>query len=123
MAGTMAPGWSAIPISTASAGTAGSGALPGRSARPDRQGEQFGGIGEDSAMPVVTLAHDRDFAGWRNAARALALNGVAAADVEWRIGLPATPAAPPGDAVFHVPRAFVDLARAVVEADDPDRFS
>src|SRR5687767_6978269 len=74
-------------------------------------------------MPVVTLAHDRDFAGWRNAARALALNGVAAADVEWRVGLSATPAAPPGDAVFHVPRAFVDLARAVVDADDPDRFS
>lgn len=74
------------------------------------------------AMPVVTLAHECDFAGWRNAARALALQGVAAAEVEWRIGLPASVAAPPGDAIFHVPRAFVDLARAVIDSGDPDRF-
>src|SRR5687768_6502301 len=107
----MAPGWSAIPISTASAGTAGSGASPGRSAPPDRQGNGLEKSEKTATMPVVTLAHDRDFAGWRNAARALALNGVAPADVEWRVGLPATPAVPPGDAIFHVPRAFVDLAR------------
>jgi uracil-DNA glycosylase family protein len=75
-------------------------------------------------MPVVTLAHDRDFAGWRNAARALALAGVAAADVEWRVG-GASPAdaALPGDNVFHVPRAFVDLARAAIGHADPERFS
>jgi uracil-DNA glycosylase family protein len=74
-------------------------------------------------MPVVTLSHERDFAGWRNAARALALKGVPAAEVEWRVGEPATALGPPGDALFHVPRAFVDLARAAVLADDPDRFA
>ncbi|HEY5723306.1 MAG TPA: UdgX family uracil-DNA binding protein [Allosphingosinicella sp.] len=74
-------------------------------------------------MPVVTLAHDRDFAGWRNAARSLALKGVAPADVEWRIGLPASEARPPGDAIFHVPRAFIDLARSAIQSDDPERFS
>jgi uracil-DNA glycosylase family protein len=75
-------------------------------------------------MPVVTLAHDRDFAGWRNAARALALRGVPPAEVEWRIGGPGgSEAPPPGDNVFHVPRAFVDLARAAICHDDPERFS
>src|SRR5687767_4513343 len=74
-------------------------------------------------MPVVTLAHDRDFAGWRNAARALALAGVAPGEVEWRIGPAASHSAPPAEAVFHVPRAFVDLARSAICVDDPDRFA
>jgi len=75
-------------------------------------------------MHAVILAHEQDFAGWRNAARALALRDVAAADVEWRVGgaAPHEPALPGGD-VFHVPRAFVDLARAVIGHADPARFS
>ncbi len=75
-------------------------------------------------MPVATLAHDRDFAGWRNSARALAQRGVAPEEVEWRVvGAAAAEAPPPGDNVFHVPRAFVDLARAAICHADPDRFS
>jgi uracil-DNA glycosylase family protein len=74
-------------------------------------------------MPVVALAHDHDFAGWRNAARSLALRGVPPEEVEWRIGGAETPEAPLGDNVFHVPRAFVDLARSVIGHGDPQRFS
>ncbi|HEX8527563.1 UdgX family uracil-DNA binding protein [Allosphingosinicella sp.] len=75
-------------------------------------------------MPIVTLAHDSDFAGWRNAARALALRGVAAGEVEWRVGdAPTALSEPPGEHVFHVPRAFVDLARAAICHPDPERFS
>jgi uracil-DNA glycosylase family protein len=78
---------------------------------------------EKETMPVATLAHHRDFAGWRNAARALALRGVPSAQVEWRVGEAAAAEAPPGDNVFHVPRTFIDLARAAICHDDPDRFS
>jgi uracil-DNA glycosylase family protein len=74
-------------------------------------------------MPVVTLAHDHDFAGWRNAARALALAGVAADDVEWRIDADPGATLLPGDTIFHVPRAFVDLARAAIGHADPQRFA
>jgi uracil-DNA glycosylase family protein len=76
-------------------------------------------------MPIVTLAHAHDFAGWRNAARALALKGVLPEAVEWRVedGAPAAATPPPGDHVFHVPRAFVDLARDAICHDDPERFA
>src|SRR5688572_17024380 len=74
-------------------------------------------------MPVITLAHECDFAGWRNAARALALAGVAPGEVEWRIGAAPSPSPPPGDSVFHVPRAFVDLARRAIGGGDPERFA
>jgi uracil-DNA glycosylase family protein len=75
-------------------------------------------------MPVVTLAHARDFAGWRNAARALAMKGVPPEVVEWRVGSGAVAEAPPpGDNVFHVPRAFVELARDAICHSDPERFA
>ncbi len=37
-------------------------------------------------MPVVTLADDADFAGWRDAARQLAPAGTPAETIEWRVG-------------------------------------
>lgn len=78
-------------------------------------------------MPIVTLADEVDFDGWRDAARALALAGTAARDVTWQVGGgPARtpePAAGTGAAGFSVPRSFIDLARAVVCHADPDRFS
>ena len=81
-------------------------------------------------MRTVTLAGERDFDGWRAAARALALAGVAPDEVSWQIaesgGLfdaPA-PALPPASApAFSVPRAFLTLAETVVGHDDPDRFA
>ena len=37
-------------------------------------------------MRVVSLAHDSDFDGWRDAARTLALANVPAAEIEWQVG-------------------------------------
>ena len=82
-------------------------------------------------MRVVTLDQPDDFDGWRDAARALAAEAVPAEDVVWQVGAPtdlfggsddrpAPPAATPG---FSVPRAFLDLARSVVVASDPERFA
>ncbi len=78
-------------------------------------------------MPVVTLAHEADFDGWRDAARRLVLAGTAAETIEWRVGGeagvadgPSEPApATPG---FSVPRSFLDLARMVVCHRRADRF-
>ncbi len=39
-----------------------------------------------SAMRIVTLAHETDFAGWRAAARQMAIDGVAPEHVAWCIG-------------------------------------
>ncbi|MBV9931329.1 MAG: UdgX family uracil-DNA binding protein [Alphaproteobacteria bacterium] len=81
-------------------------------------------------MKTVALAGEDDFDGWRDAARALAAAGIAAADVTWRVGesggelfgdaAALTPAAVPH---FAVPRAFIDLARTVVCHSDPQRFA
>ncbi|WP_287978776.1 UdgX family uracil-DNA binding protein [Sphingomonas sp.] len=85
-------------------------------------------------MRIVTLPAPDDFEAWRDAARALAAAEVAPDDVVWQVG--DTPAdlfavaaggqaaaeTGPG-ATFSVPRGFVDLARSVVLADDPERFA
>jgi DNA polymerase len=84
-------------------------------------------------MPLVTIADEDDFEGWRESARALVAAGIAAKDVSWRVGtaegdlfaassasaLPLRSDASP----FPVPRAFVDLARSAVCHTDPERFS
>ncbi len=70
-----------------------------------------------------------DFAGWRNAARALAAKGVPPSDVVWRTDT-ATPdlfespfiAADAKDAVLAVPRSFVELAGQAALHRDEDRF-
>jgi len=83
-------------------------------------------------MRLITLAHEEDFDGWRDAARALALAGVPASDVRWQVGSgpgelfangdapPAPPAAAPA---FSVPRPFIELARSVVRHADEERFA
>ncbi len=87
-----------------------------------------------SIRHTVRLASQTDFAGWREAARALALNGVDPADVSWTIDgndagdLFASPGVtadlPPvsPNAELRVPRRFVDLAEAVICHSDPARL-
>jgi DNA polymerase len=80
-------------------------------------------------MRDVNLAHEEDFDGWRAAARALVLEGIAPDRVTWRVGS-ALPdlfggGVPPADAgpAFSVPRNFVALARAVICHADGERFA
>ncbi|MCP3735548.1 UdgX family uracil-DNA binding protein [Sphingomonas sp. RP10(2022)] len=84
-------------------------------------------------MRVVTLPAPDDFDAWRDAARGLAAAEVPPDDIVWQVG--DTPAdlfavagdegAPPMPAAtgFSVPRAFIDLARDVVMAREPERFA
>jgi probable DNA metabolism protein len=75
-------------------------------------------------MRRVVLANETDWEGWRNAARALALSGVAPADVRWAVrshdeeGDPLQAAA----GGFSVSRALVSLASLAIQARDPERF-
>jgi len=76
----------------------------------------------------VTLATPDDFEGWRDAARDLAEAGVPASAVVWQVeggdaDLFASGSVQPQAASFPVPRAFVDLAKAVVCHSDPERFA
>jgi uracil-DNA glycosylase len=80
-------------------------------------------------MPVIVLAEDTDFAGWRRAARALVQNGVRPAEVTWQTGRQRQQraerledVAPPHDA-FIVPAKFVRLASAAILHRDPARFA
>jgi uracil-DNA glycosylase len=76
----------------------------------------------------VSLAHEEDFGGWRDAARALALARVPPSEVTWSVGAPQdlfgneAVFAAEGPA-FSVPRPFVELARSVICHTDPERFS
>jgi DNA polymerase len=89
-------------------------------------------------MKSVVLAFPADWAGWRQAARALAAAAVAPDKVVWSVGTPtdlladacAAPDASPNpsplpdpSSAFTVPRAFVDLAETVIMARDPERFA
>ena len=84
-------------------------------------------------MRVVTLAEPDDFDGWRDAARGLAGEEVPPDNVVWQVGAPSdlfgtgdvvpSPAAGIASPGFSVPRAFIDLARNVVPASDPERFA
>ena len=78
----------------------------------------------------VLLDGETDFAGWRDAARKLALNDVSPEGVTWSTGrngdlfgsrepLPDVPAG----VTMNVPRAFVDLAELVICHSDPQRFA
>jgi probable DNA metabolism protein len=79
-------------------------------------------------MPVITLARETDWDGWRTAARALRLGGVPPDDVAWRVSegdlfseddsLP-TSATPP----FTVPPTFIDLAKDAICHRSDDRFA
>ena len=79
-------------------------------------------------MRTVHLTGETDFDGWRDAARALRLEGVEPARVRFVVGeaqdslfqseSPASAGAP----AFKVSKAFVDLAREVILHRDADRF-
>ncbi|MDE2516946.1 MAG: UdgX family uracil-DNA binding protein [Rhodospirillales bacterium] len=74
-------------------------------------------------MIRVALAGETDWAGWRQATRALVLAGIDAAGIVWQVGGPAD--ALPGlaaDAGFTVPRALLALAGQAIQARDPSRF-
>jgi uracil-DNA glycosylase len=81
-------------------------------------------------MHVAHLADEDDFEGWRDAARRLAMAGVAPGQVSWRVGgdpgdlfADAGAALPPAaGAAFSVPRAFLTLAETVICHSDPERF-
>src|SRR6476646_1362833 len=76
-------------------------------------------------MPVIALADDTDFAGWRRAARTLLQNGIPPAEVTWTAGSSRQSRgddAPPKDA-FNVPAKFVRLAAAAILHRDPARFA
>ncbi|MES2046268.1 MAG: DUF4130 domain-containing protein, partial [Pseudomonadota bacterium] len=84
-------------------------------------------------MRLITLTQPDDFDAWRDAARVLAADNVPPDDVVWQLGDDATdlfaphaaptPAAPATVRPFSVPRAFIDLARKVILANVPERFS
>jgi uracil-DNA glycosylase len=75
----------------------------------------------------VALERPDDFDGWRDAARALILDGVPPEQVVWTSGeadlfgeaVPATTAT----GTLSVPRNFVELAQSVVCHSDPERFA
>lgn len=78
----------------------------------------------------AVVASEHDFDSWREAARPLALARIPADQVVWQLpGDPpdmfaADPPAPPADAPgFAVPRSFVDLARAAIRHEAPERFA
>lgn len=74
---------------------------------------------------TVRLAGPVDFAGWRDAARRLALDGVPPDRVAWTIDADAQgdDEAPAADVRLTVPRAFVEKAEAVICHADPERFA
>ena len=83
-------------------------------------------------MKVVTLPTPDDFDAWRDAVRPLAAAQVPPDDVVWQVGTEPTDlfagqsssdALAPATAGFTVPRPFIDLARSVVPATDPERFA
>lgn len=95
-------------------------------------------------MYTVRLAHETDFEGWRSAARALLMQGIAPENLAWRVGeanrglfdlpdfVPATPQdqlSEPGQASavahreFKVPRDFIALCSKAILHSDPARFA
>ncbi len=80
-------------------------------------------------MQTIALDHQVDFSGWRNAARRLALSGIAPEKTLWGVqeatDLFACPDnEPPSPAgTFNVPRAFMQLAETAIQANDPERFA
>ncbi len=79
-------------------------------------------------MRSIVLKHVVDFEGWRNAARSLALDGIAPESTVWSVtearDLFADPAGMPAPAgSFSVPRALVALAETAIQANDPERFA
>jgi probable DNA metabolism protein len=88
----------------------------------------------DLSAYTVRLAGETDFAGWRNAARKLALGGVPPEEVAWVVGRDGdTPLSPslrgdgkgqhPPAPHLTVPRDFIQRAETVICHSDPQRFA
>jgi DNA polymerase len=83
-------------------------------------------------MRLITLPEPDDFDAWREAARGLIAEHVPPDDVVWQVGnVPGDLFASGADthgiqtasSGFTVPRAFIDLARSTLLANDPERFA
>src|ERR1700761_1481653 len=83
-------------------------------------------------MRTIVLEHETDFDGWRQAARALALDGIKPADVTWMVRsreqelfTPAETKQParPSSEAFKVPAGFLDLAGTAILHRDRERFA
>jgi DNA polymerase len=79
-------------------------------------------MGFAEAMRRIVLDSQTDWEGWRTAARALVLAGVAPDDVRWSVGGRGGDALPEGSGSFGVSRALVSLASLAIQARDPERF-
>jgi len=73
-------------------------------------------------MHRVGLAGETDWDGWRQATRALILNGVPPSEVVWSVSGP-NDALPAAQGSFRVPGALVAMAAVAIQARAPDRFS
>lgn len=77
----------------------------------------------------IRLESESDFAGWRSAARRLAMAGVPPDEAMWSVGAQAALFGdeaipqPAPDAAFSVPRRFLDLAETAIAHKDPERFA
>ncbi|MBS0532060.1 MAG: UdgX family uracil-DNA binding protein [Proteobacteria bacterium] len=83
-------------------------------------------------MHIITLGSETDFEGWRKAARALALQGIAPRDVTWNVRgtdpelfdsrSDPLPENSQGGA-FNVPAQFVEMAQTAILHRAPERFA
>lgn len=88
-------------------------------------------------MPTAELAHETDFEGWRRAARAFRMAGIRPGEARFRVRGSAAPdglfeeekgpleavsGAAQKSPAFSAPRAFIDLAEAVICHRSDDRF-
>jgi len=82
-------------------------------------------------MKHIAIDTETDFTGWRNAARALALNDIHPDEVVWSVKTRGTaelfePSPLPDTnarETFRVSSSFIDLARSAVLHRDPERFA
>jgi DNA polymerase len=72
-------------------------------------------------MPVVALAHETDWTGWRRAARSLVLAGIEPDGVSWRVGGHGDPV-PDASGGFTVSKTLIQLAAQTFQAREPERF-
>src|SRR5215213_1123834 len=84
------------------------------------------------SMHFISLDSETDFEGWRKAARALALNDVAPAEVTWTVAghgpelfqsLELAPSLETPHGTFNVPAKFVELAQTAILHRDNKRFA
>jgi DNA polymerase len=72
-------------------------------------------------MPTSSLARETDWTGWRRAARAFVLAGVAPAELTWTIGAGGDPL-PEVEGGFTLSRSLVALAAQAFQARETERF-